>query len=75
MLERNTRITYLHVMKAKKWKSWRLGRKAKSYEMNIAMGINNHMMSIDLFRSMIILSNRSKVCDDHRPLPPPTTTT
>ena len=66
MLERNTRITYLHVMKAKKWKSWRLGRKAKSYEMNIAMGINNHMMSIDLFfRSMIILNNRSKVRDDH----------
>ena len=51
MIERNTRITYLHVMKAKKW---RPGRKAKSYEMNIAMGINNHMRSIDLFRSMII---------------------
>ena len=57
MIERNTRITYLHVMKAKKW---RPGRKAKSYEMNIAMGINNHMRSIDLFRSMIILNNRSQ---------------
>ena len=57
--------TYVHVMKAKKWKSWRLGRKAKSYEMNIAMGINNHMMSIDLFRSMIIKKSRSKVRDSH----------
>ena len=36
--------------------------KTRSSEMNIAPDINNHLRSIDLFRSMIILNNRSKVC-------------
>ena len=33
--------------------------------MNIAPDINNYLRSIDLFRSMIISNNRSKVRDDH----------
>ena len=33
--------------------------------MNVAPDINNHLRSIDLFRSMIIKKNRSKVLDSH----------
>ena len=37
----------------------------RSSEMNVAPDINNHLRSRDLFGSMIILNNRSKVRDDH----------
>ena len=37
----------------------------RSSEMNVAPDINNHLRSRDLFGSMIILNNRSKVGDDH----------
>ena len=40
-----------------------------SYVKNIAPDINNHLRSIDLFRSMIIQNRKSKVRDDHPPLP------
>ena len=33
--------------------------------MNVAPDLNNHLRSIDLFRSMIIKKNRSKVHDGH----------
>ena len=33
--------------------------------MNVAPDLNNHLQSIDLFRSMIIKKNRSKVRDSH----------
>ena len=34
--------------------------------MNIAPDLHNHLRSIDLFRSMIINKNRSKVLDSHQ---------
>ena len=37
--------------------------------MNIAPDINNHLRSIDLFRSMIIHNNRAKGRGDHPPTP------
>ena len=37
----------------------------RSPRMNIAPDLNNHLRSIDLFRSMIIKKNRSKVRDSH----------
>ena len=33
--------------------------------MNVATDLKNHLRSIDLFRSMIIKKNKSKVCDSH----------
>ena len=33
--------------------------------MNVAPDLNNHLRSIDLFRSTIIKKNRSKVCDSN----------
>ena len=39
--------------------------------MNNSTRSNNHLWSIDLFRSMIISNNRSKVRDDLPPLPHP----
>ena len=41
--------------------------------MNNSTGSNNHLRSIDLFKSKIILNNLSKVRDDQpHPLPHPT---
>ena len=55
MLERNTRITYVRTCHVgKEMEIMETEKKTKSYEMNIATGINNHLWSIDLFRSMII---------------------
>ena len=34
--------------------------------MNVAPDLNNHLRSIDLFRSMIIKKTQSKVPDSHR---------
>ena len=36
-----------------------------SIRINVAPDLNNHLRSIDLFRSMIIKKNRSKVRDSH----------
>ena len=36
-----------------------------SIRINVAPDLNNHLQSLDLFRSMIIKKNRSKVRDGH----------
>ena len=48
----------MHSLAAKKWKQDHL-------RMNVAQDLNNHLWSIDLFRSMIIKKNRSKVRDGY----------
>ena len=40
-------------------------KKQDHLRMNVAPDLNNHLRSIDLFRSMIIKKNRSKVRDSH----------
>ena len=65
LTSREYKIVWSHECKIGLWQTYcNMGKELEQDDlrMNNSARSNNHLSSIDLFRSMIILNNRSKVC-------------
>ena len=57
--------SFLHGCKMQIPDKYMISEKEDHLRMNVAPDLNNHLWSIDLFRSMIIKKNSTKVRDSH----------